>query len=82
MSIEIIFPTSPLSEAEEQQLLLAFSAPIVVKYLKPLATEDSKELLGLGVLDIPAESLARRHSFVSGKLSVVQTLLSISQLKE
>ena len=79
MSLSTIIPFNPLSEAEETELLRIFSNPVVTKYLRSLGQEDSKDLLSLGILDMPAEGIARRHSYISGKLSVVQTLLSISE---
>ncbi len=78
-SIEYIFPSSSLSDSEQNHLAGIMRDPVLLKYLKLLATEDSKELLGLGVLDMPDIMIARRHSFLSGKLAVISTLLSISQ---
>lgn len=81
MNIDSIIPVNTFTEGEETILRVAFSDPTVVKYLKTMGQNDSKELLTLGVLDMPAESLARRHSLIAGKLSVIQTLLSISEVQ-
>lgn len=78
MSIDLIIPTSAITEAEEKELLITFSQPLVQKYLRILGMEDSKELLSLNILDMSDEDIANRHHFVSGKLAVISTLLSIA----
>ncbi len=78
-SIEYAFPSIKLTEQEEKDIISTFSSPVVQKYLKSLTTEDSKELLSLVNLDMSDESLARRHTFLSGKLAVLTTLLSITE---
>lgn len=81
MNLNTLFPSVSFTEDEISTLAYMFSDPLVVRYLKSLGVEDSKDLLGLGVLDLPAESTVRRHSFSAGKLAVITTLLSISQTK-
>lgn len=77
MSIEILFPSTKLTEGEIFDVMSHLSSPSVVKYLKSLAIEDSKELLSLGTLDMTDREVMLRHIFVSGKLAVTTTLLSI-----
>ncbi|EKD22467.1 MAG: hypothetical protein ACD_86C00001G0003 [uncultured bacterium] len=77
MSISDIFPSPVLSKTEEDLLIEAFSNPLVQKYLRNLAMEDTKELLGLSAIAIPASELINAHAVVQGKLSVIATLLSI-----
>ena len=79
MSIDNILPVHPLTEAEEIEITKAFSSPAVIKYLRILGTEDSKELLSLRILDMPAVEIANRHHYVSGKLAVISTLLFLAQ---
>lgn len=77
MSIESVFPTTTLTDGEILDVLSHLTAPTVVKYLKSMTMEDSKELLSLSALDMSDKELANRHIFVSGKLSVLTTLLSL-----
>lgn len=79
MSIESLFPSVTLTKPEEVELMNHLTSPVVQKYLKSLAVEDSKELLTLGVLDMPAQAIANRHLLVSGRLEVLTTLLSIKE---
>lgn len=81
MSIEFMFPTLELSPEEAEIITTVFSTPAVRKYLKLLGTECSKELLALTALNETPESLAKKHTLVSGKLEVLTTLLSIKELK-
>lgn len=79
MSVNKIFPSIQLTEAEIVELQTHLSAPVVVKYLTALAVEDSKELLTFNALDMPAQDIANRHLLVTGKLEVLTTLLSIKE---
>ena len=79
MSISLIFPEESLTKAEEIEITQVFSLPTVKKYLRILGAADSKDLLSLGILDMPDRDIANRHQHVSGKLAVIATLLSISQ---
>lgn len=81
MNIDTIITTPEFTEGENTILKITFSDPTVIKYLKALGQNDSKELLTLGILDMPAESIARRHSLIAGKLLVISTLLSISEVQ-
>jgi hypothetical protein len=80
--IDRIFPTSELSADEESLIIEIFSHTTVKKYLQILGANDSKELLTLPILDETPDSLARKHTLVSGKLAVITTLLSLSEYKK
>lgn len=73
-----LFPVIAISDAEQAELKRIFSQDVVVKYLRALGREDSRDLLDLSALDLPAEAIANRHILITGKLQVVATLLSIS----
>lgn len=79
MSLEYILPTTELTENEILEVKKHLLDPVVVKYLKSLAVEDSKELLTISALDMSDKEIANRHIFVSGKLAVTTTLLSIKE---
>ena len=79
--LDKIIPIDSLDLAEEDILFEIFSNPIVKKYLRILGSNASKELLSLPILDETPESLVRKHTLVSGKLAVITTLLSISELQ-
>ena len=81
MSIEDIFPLTPLSSGEEDVVIQAFTTPAVQRYLKRMATEDAKELLALSALSTEDKVLAKAHAVVQGKLQVIATLLSIEVIK-
>lgn len=74
-------PPLEFSEHETEHIAFLLSDPAVVKYLKSMAQEDSRELLELGTLGMSDEAVARRHTLLTGKLVVISTLLSISQPK-
>jgi hypothetical protein len=78
MSINAILPVQELNEAEENELKCILCHPIFTKYLRILGTEDSKDLLSLNILDMSDKEIANRHHFLSGKLAVISTLLSVS----
>lgn len=79
MSLEYILPATELTESEILEVKKHLLDPVVVKYLKSLAVEDSKELLTISALDMSDKEIANRHIFVSGKLAVTTTLLSIKE---
>lgn len=77
MSIEDIFPSTELSITEQNILAETFSTPVVKKYLKEMALNDTKELLSLGATDFQDSVLIKAHATVQGRLQVIGTLLSI-----
>lgn len=79
MSLDSLFPTTELTKEEIIEVKKHLSNPVVTKYLKSLAVEDSKELLTMSTLDMSDKEIANRHIFVSGKLAVTTTLLSIQE---
>lgn len=78
MTIANIIPTEVLLPHEIILLKEKLSDPLVQKYLRILGLEDSKDLLSLDILDMSDKDIANRHHFVSGKLAVISTLLSIT----
>lgn len=81
MSLEHLFPSTELSATELDLIVEAFSNPVVKKYLRLLALEDTKELLALSAISNLDTEIIKAHANVQGKLSVLSTLASIS-LKE
>lgn len=77
MSISLIIQTEVLLPHELILLEEKLSDPLIQKYFRILGTEDSKDLLSLDILDMSDKDIANRHHFVSGKLAVIETLLSI-----
>lgn len=78
MLIDQIIPPESLLPHEEILLLEKINDPLIRKYLRILGVSDSKELLTLGTLDMSDRDIANRHHFLSGKLAVLATLLSIT----
>jgi hypothetical protein len=76
-SITNIVAPEELTPQEEIVVKAALSDPVVRKYLRILGVNDASELLTLNILDMAPESIANRHHFVSGKLAVYSTLLSL-----
>jgi len=80
MSFDNLIESPILTEAEQEHIAIKFSDPVIQKYLKLLAAEDTKELLSFPVLNKSAEEVVRVHATVQGKLLVLSTLLSIGEL--
>jgi len=76
-AISTIVVPEVLSTPEELEIIKVFASPVVQKYLRIMGVNDASELLSLNVLDMSETSIANRHHFVSGKLAVYSTLLSI-----
>lgn len=76
-AIATIVVPEELTKQEEAEIIKIFSLPVVKKYLRTMGVNDASELLSLNVLDMSETSIANRHHFVSGKLAVYATLLSI-----
>lgn len=76
-SITTIVVSEELTKQEEAEIVKIFSLPVVKKYLRTMGVNDASDLLSLNVLDMSETSIANRHHFVSGKLAVYATLLSI-----
>lgn len=77
MSVDNIFPSKELGDTEQRVLAELIGHPLVKRYLRQLALADSKELLGLSVLNLEPYKLAQAHAVVRGKLEVIATLLEI-----
>ena len=83
MSLETLFPVDHLSATEVDLITEIFSNPLVKRYLQILALGDAKELLALSAISNPDTEIIKAHANVQGKLSVLSTLVSISnQSKE
>ncbi len=76
-AISTIVVPEVLTTPEELEISQLFALPVVKKYLRIMGINDASELLALNVLDMSETSIANRHHFVSGKLAVYSTLLSI-----
>ena len=76
--LDLIYPEEILSESEQRLIFEVFANNVAVrKYLRILGAESRKELLGISTLNGSTENLVQQHSVVSGKLSVITTLLDI-----
>lgn len=82
MALEDLFPKLTLSTTEEELIITIFANPVVKKYLRILASEDTKELLAFSAISNPDTEIIKAHANVQGKLSVLSTLVSISNHKE
>lgn len=72
--LDLVYPEEVLSESEQQMCFEVFAHNAAVrKYLRSLGAESGKELLSIST----TEKLVHQHAVVSGKLSVITTLLNI-----
>ena len=76
-----LFPAQKLSKTEEDILLEVYRNPVVKKHLQILAMEDTKELLAFSAISKTDSEIGKALATVQGKLSVIQTLLSISEIQ-
>lgn len=76
-----LFEPQEPSPAEQLEIARLLSQPVIKKYLKFLGQAEVSDLARLGTLDMPKENLANRHNLITGKLSVIETLLSIQPPK-
>jgi hypothetical protein len=79
MSLDTFLPSVTLTDAEEIELTKQLNHPLIQKYLRILATEETKDLLSMSILDMSGQDIASRHLLVTGKLEVLTTLLSIQE---
>ena len=76
--LDLVYPEEVLSESEQQLCFEVFAHNVAVrKYLRIMGAESGKELIGVSTLNCSAERLVQQHSIVSGRLSVITTLLNI-----
>lgn len=75
----MLFDIPFLLPHEEELILEVFSNETVKKYLRIMAAEESKDLLTSATLTESPEQLQRKHLIVSGKLSVLNTLIGITK---
>ena len=78
-----LFGVPTLSVTEQNIIATAFSDPCMKKYLRIMMQNDIIELATLSLTEKDDSTIAKKHAMVQGKLSVLQTLLSINiQSKE
>jgi hypothetical protein len=78
-----IIPFIFLNDAEQTIVNEHLSDPTVKKYFRSLAYQNITDII-LGSPDIneSAESYLRRQAVVKGRLEVIETLLSIQEIKK
>lgn len=76
-----IYQIEDVTEPEQLVLKEVFSNPVVAKYLRILAQNDTADFVRADLLKDSPELYARKHSQLQGKLAVIATLLSISTMK-
>lgn len=79
--LKYLISTTPLSKTEEDIIIDIFSSPVVKKYLMNLGQTDLNELASLSITERDNSEVAKKHALVQGKLSVIETLLSINKPK-
>ena len=76
--LDLVYPEEVLSDSEQQLCFEVFAHNAAVrKQLRIMGADCGKELLGISTLNCSAEKLVQQHSVVSGRLSVITTLLNI-----
>ena len=86
MSASDLIKNQELSQTEQDVLVQLYSNPAVKKHLQIMALNDTIELLSLSTGGRSDRDLAMAHENIRGRLSTINTLLSIgsqeSQTKE
>ena len=86
MSASDLIKNQELSKVEQDVLISLYSNPAVKKHLQIMALNDTIELLSLSTGGRSDRDLAMAHENIRGRLSTINTLLSIgsqeSQTKE
>lgn len=86
MSASDLIKNQELSQTEQDVLVQLYNNPAVKKHLQILALSDTIELLSLSAGGRSDRDLAMAHENIRGRLSTINTLLSIgsqeSQTKE
>lgn len=77
MSASDLIKNQELSETEQDILVTLYSHPTVKKHLQIMALNDTIELLSLSARGISDRELAMAHENIRGRLSTINTLLSI-----
>lgn len=76
--LDLVYPEEVLSDSEQQMCFEVFAHNAAVrKYLRIMGAESGKELIAVPTLNCNTENLVQQHSVVSGRLSVITTLLNI-----
>ena len=76
------FQVPVLTKTEEDILLEVFGNPVVKKYLQVLSLNDLIELAEISAIQRSNEDTALMHATIRGKLSVLQTLISLSDKEQ
>ena len=77
--MSVLFPVPTLTKTEEDILLEIFCNPVVKKYLQVISLNDLVELAEISAIGRSDEDIAKMHATIRGKLSVLQTLLSLAE---
>ena len=75
---QLLIQPDNLSQPEQLLIQEMFHNPTLVKYLKIIGREAVLELASLSALAEQPHELALKHSYVAGKLAVLELLLSIT----
>ena len=77
MSASDLIKNQELSQTEQDILVQLYSNPSVKKHLQIMALNDTIELLSLSAGGRSDRDLAMAHENIRGRLSTINTLLSI-----
>ena len=77
MSASDLIKNQELSQTEQDILAVLYSNPAVKKHLQIMALNDTIELLSLSAGGRSDRDLAMVHENIRGRLSTINTLLSI-----
>ncbi len=77
MSASDLIKNQELSQTEQDVLVQLYSNPTVKKHLQIMALNDTIELLSLSTGGRSDRDLAMAHENIRGRLSTINTLLSI-----
>lgn len=76
-----LFDIPTLSPTEDSILQELYSNPIVKKHLRIMVLKETEDLIRLSSISQPDSVLVKAHAQTQGKLSVLNTLLSIEAPK-
>lgn len=76
---DFLFNEPALNQDEENLLRQVFSNPVVRKYLRVLAQNEVSDFISANMLEDPEILYARKLMDLQGKLSILSTLISISE---
>lgn len=79
MAFNNVLPTPDLTDTEMDIIIEVFNNPVVHKYLKILALNDTKELLELSAIHSQDSEISKALAMIQGKLQLSETLLSLKR---